>query len=430
MPTISRRTALAAALMLAAAAPLPLAGQGSTAPVPVRAAADARATVAIAYLAADAREGRGVGTAGLDSAAAYVARAFRDAGLRPGGTTGYFQPFTIDSTAPAAAHSGLGGAHVKNVIGLLPGNGPLAGQVLVIGAHYDHLGLGGFGAMDPDSTGKVHNGADDNASGTVGLIEIARRLATQRGGRRTIEFIAFTGEELGTLGSDYYVKHPMRPIDSTYAMLNLDMVGRLRNDRLLVFGTASAKELGPLVDSLAAGTGLTVLGSGDGWGPSDHASFYAAHLPVLHFFTDTHEDYHRTTDDAAKVNSDGIVRIAWYAADIAAVLARRPARLTFVEVARPAPMAGGYGAYLGSQPDMSSSPGGVRLTGVTAGSPADKAGIKAGDIITKIGDHVVANLYDMTDALRSFKPGDTVTIIVLREGQPVSVSATLGKRGG
>lgn len=397
-----------------------------------RAAADRRVTADIAWLAADARQGRGVGTAGLDSAAVYVAHAFQSAGLRPGGTDGFFQPFTIDSTAPAVAHGGLTGSpKVKNVIGVLPGSGALAGQVVVIGAHYDHLGLGGFGSMDPDSTGKVHNGADDNASGTVSLFEIARRLeAGPRRDRRTVVFIAFTAEELGDIGSDYYVKHPVRPIDSTFAMLNLDMVGRLRNDRLLVLGVLSARELGPLVDSLAQGTGLTIAASGDGWGPSDHASFYAAHVPVLHFFTDTHEDYHRTTDDADKVNDDGIVRVAWYAADIAASLASRVAPLTFMDAPRPAPMAGGYGAYLGSIPDMSSTPGGVRLTGVRAGSPAERAGIKAGDIIIKIGDKVVGNLYDMTDALRAHQPGDTVTIIVMRNGQQVSVTATLGKRDG
>lgn len=415
-------TTLALLLLVSQAAQTP--------PARARAASDARVTADIAWLAADARDGRGVGTKGLDSAAAYVARAFQSAGLKAGGTDGWFQPFTIDSTAPAASHAGLGNAKVKNVIGVLPGSGKLAGQVLIIGAHYDHLGLGGFGSMDPDSSGKIHNGADDNASGTVGLIEIARRLAAHRGDRRTIICIAFTAEELGDIGSDYYVKHPVRPIDSTYAMLNLDMVGRLRNDRLLVLGVASAKELGPLVDSLSRGTGLTIAASGDGWGPSDHASFYAAHLPVLHFFTDTHEDYHRTTDDADKINADGIVRVAWYAADIAWNLATRPERLTFVDAPKPAPMAGGYGAYLGSIPDMSSSPGGVRLTGVRTGSPAEKGGIKAGDVITKIGDKVVGNLYDMTDALRAHKPGDTVEIVVTRDGQSVTLTVTLGRRDG
>jgi C-terminal processing protease CtpA/Prc len=213
-------------------------------------------------------------------------------------------------------------------------------------------------------------------------------------------------------------------------MLNLDMVGRLRNNRLLVLGVASAQELGGLVDSLAKGTGLAIAASGDGWGPSDHASFYAAHMPVLHFFTDTHEDYHRTTDDADKINDDGIVTVAWYVSDIASTLATRANKLTFVDAPKPAPMAGGYGAYLGSIPDMSSSPGGVRLTGVRSGSPAEKGGIKAGDVITKIGETVVGNLYDMTDALRAHKPGDTVEVVVLRDGQKVTLTVTLGKRDG
>ena len=386
----------------------------------------------LTYLAADARQGRGVGTAGLDVAAEYIAAALARAGLRPGGTEGYFQPFTIDPSAPAAAHTGVGGARVKNVIGLWPGQGALAGQAVVVGAHYDHLGLGGFASMDPDSVGVVHNGADDNGSGAVGLLEIGRRLAERRSGNaRAVVLIAFTGEELGLLGSDYYVKHPVVPIESTFAMVNLDMVGRLRDDRVTVFGTETAREFPALLDSLRVASGLSVAGSGDGYGRSDQSSFYAADVPVLHFFTGAHQDYHRSTDDADKINLDGVARIATLAADLAWTLATRRAPLTFVDAEPPPPVAGGgYGAYLGTVPDMSESPGGVRLTGVRAGSPAEAAGIKAGDIIVRIGDHEVKDLYAMTDALRAHKPGDSVVIAVMRDGKRLELRATLSRRGG
>ncbi len=303
--------------------------------------------------------------------------------------------------------------------------------MVVIGAHYDHLGLGGFGAMDPDSTGRVHNGADDNASGTAALLEVARLLG-RRHAARTIVFVAFSGEELGTLGSSYFVQHPVpQPVDSIYAMLNMDMVGRLRSARLLALGAATAKEFPALLDSLNTAPRFDLRASGDGWGPSDHAVFFAARRPVLHFFTDLHEDYHRSTDDWDKINASGIAQVAQFVGDLAWTLANRPGPLTFVDAPRPQATAGGgsgYGAYLGTIPDMTGSPGGVRITGVRAGSPAEQAGLKPGDVITAIGTKVVANLYDMTDALRSHQAGDTVVIVVKREGAEQRVSAILGKR--
>lgn len=392
----------------------------------------ARVRADIEYLAADAREGRGVGTAGLDSAGAYLARQMARAGLQPGGAAGYFQPFELDPSAPAVAHAGIGRTAVRNVVGVLPGRGTLAGQAVVLGAHYDHLGRGGMGSLDPDSTGVVHNGADDNASGTAAVLEAARRLADRSArDHRTIVFVAFTAEELGLLGAEHYVRHPVVATDSTYAMLNFDMVGRLRGDTLTAIGAGSAAELATLLEATRP-PGLVVEPLGDPWGRSDHSAFYARRIPVTHFFTNTHEDYHRTTDDADKVNVDGVVRVATYAADLAWQLATRPEPLTFVDV--PAPRAsttgGGYGAYLGTVPDMSSTPGGVRLIGVRAGSPAEAAGMRAGDILIQLGEVPVGDLYDMTDALRRYRPGDSVTVVVLREGARIETRATLGRRGG
>jgi hypothetical protein len=395
-----------------------------------------RALNDLRYLAEDAREGRGVGTRGLEEAGRYLARAFRTIGLAPGGDSGtYFQTFVISPDAPAAIHSDVGGKTIRNVIGVLRGHSlTQRGEIVVVGAHYDHLGYGGFGALDdPDSTGKVHNGADDNASGTTALLEVARRLVGRRLDR-TVLFIAFSGEEMGDLGSAYYVAHATVPVDSIYTMLNMDMVGRLRNAKLIVSGAGTTKEFSALLDSLNRSGGseprFDLRASGDGWGPSDHASFYAAKRPVLHFFTDLHEDYHRTTDDWQKINIVGLESVADFVADAATALADRRAPLTFVDAPPPQVAAGGsgYGAYLGTIPDMSESPGGVRITGTRAGSPAQQAGLTAGDIITAIGAKTVANLYDMTDALRSHQAGDTVVIVVKRDTTFVRLTAVLGKR--
>ena len=395
-----------------------------------------RALDDITYLAADAREGRGVGTRGLEEAGQYLAAAFRKIGLTPGGAAGsYFQTFTIAPDAPVAIRTKAGGKTIRNVIAVLRGRSRARrGQVIIVGAHYDHLGPGGFGALDdPDSTGKVHNGADDNASGTTALLEVARRLV-RRPLDRSVVFIAFSGEELGALGSDYYVKHATVPVDSITAMLNMDMVGRLRNAKLIVLGAATAQEFPALLDSLNHTAGeprFDLRASGDGWGPSDQASFYAVKRPVLHFFTDLHGDYHRSTDDVDKINIVGLEQVADFVADVATALATRPGKLSFVDAPphQAATGGSGYGAYLGTIPDMSESPGGVRITGTRSGSPAEQAGLVAGDIITAIGANVVANLYDMTDALRSHQPGDTVVIIVQRDTVKLQFTAILGRRG-
>ena len=388
--------------------------------------ASRRVLADVRYLADDAQEGRGVGTAGLGGAGSYIRDAFARAGLQAS-----FQDFTIPRDAPAVLHTNLGGSATRNVVAVIPGSSPaLKGQMVVVGAHYDHLGLGGFGALDTNTS--VHNGADDNASGTAALLEIGRLLASRRPAR-TIVLVAFSGEELGTLGSSYFVQHPVPlPIDSLYAMLNLDMVGRLRSARLMALGAATAKEFPPLLDSLNTPAKLDLRASGDGWGPSDHAVFFTTRHPVLHFFTDLHEDYHRATDDWDKLNFGGIVQISQFVADLALALANRTGPLTFVDAPRPQASTGGsgYGAYLGTIPDMSGGgvTDGVRITGVRAGSPAATAGLQAGDVITAIGDKRIANLYDMTDALRSHQPGDTVIIVSRREGMERRTTTVLGRR--
>lgn len=396
----------------------------------------------IAYLAADRLEGRGTGTAGNDSAAAYIARRFASLQLRKAGA-GYRQPFA--ARPAAAAHSS--GAPVslptQNVVGIVPGRDPvLSAQFVVIGAHFDHLGRSSEGALDPDQKNAIRNGADDNASGTAAILELARLLAASPT-RRSVVIAAFSGEEAGLLGSQYFVEHSPVALDSVVGMLNFDMVGRLRDDRLIVYGVATATELPGVLDSANAATGgigklwdtpLRVTALGDGFGPSDHSSFYARNIPVLHFFTDLHEDYHRSTDDVRKINSRGEAHVVDLAERVVRAIADRDARLTFVRSAMPTTVASGSregsNVYLGSIPDMSAGEGiGLKLTGVRAGSPAEKAGIVAGDVVIEFGGQPVKDLYSFSNALYSHKPGDDVTVVVLRKGARKSFVVKLGTRG-
>lgn len=370
-----------------------------------------------------------MGTRGLDSAAAYIERAFRAIGLHPGGTS-FMQPFEIDATAPAVAHTNMGGASVANVVAVLPGSGALTGQSVVVGAHYDHLGYGGAGSLEPESTGVIHNGADDNASGSAALLEIARLLRSRDRPRdfRSIVFVAFTAEELGLIGSDHYVKDPVISIDSTYAMLNLDMVGHLADGQLAALGAETAEEFDTLLDSIDVSHGISISASGDGYGRSDHQSFYLAGIPVLHFFTGTHADYHRPTDDPETLDMGGVAAVASLVADVAWTLAARREGLTYVEAPPPPPITSGDRPWLGTIPDMTSSPGGVRLNGVTPGSPADEAGVRQGDVLIGLGSVEIGDLYDMTNALGAHKPGDTVTLRVRRDDRVIELTATLRPR--
>ena len=429
------RSRLAALLLVAA--PAGLQAQFGTQQRPVEKPGPPPLTAIddIRYLSDDRLQGRMTGSTGADTAAAYLARRFEQVGLQPA-AGGWFQSFTVAKEAPVAQSARVGGLVGRNVIGLLPGHDPnLRNEAVIVGAHYDHLGLGGFGSLDPDSTGKVHNGADDNASGAAMLIQIAARLA-QTPPARTVLFIAFSGEELGLLGSAYYVRQPVYPLTTTSAMINLDMVGRLRNGRLIVYGTRTAKEFPALIDSLNWHAGFDLKAQGDGYGPSDQSSFYAAGRPVLHIFTDLHDDYHRTTDDWEKIDPEGFRRVSNFTVGLVTAIANRPTRLTPVEVPPPSHAIGtmtsapAYGTYLGTIPDMTDNPGGVRLLGVRAGSPAEKAGLRGDDIITRIGDMEIPDLQAMTNALRSHEPGDTVSIVIRRGDKVTTLRATLGTRGG
>ena len=333
----------------------------------------------------------------------------------------------------------------RNVAALLPGSDPnLADEVLIIGAHYDHLGLGGEGSLDPDAFGVVHNGADDNASGTSGLIEIARRLAeSDRRPARSVLFLAFTAEEKGLWGSSHYVRNPLLPIAQTVAMLNLDMIGRLEGRTLVVEGVGTAEEWTDVLRAAnqAMTRPLSIATSPDGFGPSDHSSFYGEGLPVLHFFSNTHVDYHRPSDDWEKVDIEGLGQIVDLVSEVAfdvAGVSGSDERIALTPVEPDAALAhgqpsssttgGGYGPYLGTIPDMVPVDSGLRLTGVREGSPAADAGIRGGDIVVEFAGREVGDIYAYTYALQDHEPGDAVEIVVLRDGERLTLTAVLGDR--
>lgn len=321
----------------------------------------------------------------------------------------------------------------ENVIGILPGSDPqLKAENIIVGAHYDHLGLGYHGTRDSSQEGKIHYGADDNASGTAVVLHLAERFS-RRSERpaRTLVFVAFTGEELGLYGSRHYVTHPPFPLASTRAMINLDMVGRLRNNQVTVFGIESAKEFDRFVHDSAKQLGLEVQAS-KGPGRSDHISFYNKKIPALHFFTGTHGDYHRSTDTWEKLNLEGMLKVSDLVLTTAERIASAKAPLNFVGLpSAPAPEEGrkGYGTYLGTVPDFGQTEHGVRLAGVQEDSPAAIAGLREGDVIIEFAEIKVQNLEDLVAALRSKKPGEEVEITVLRSGKPVTVKAVLRARG-
>ncbi|MEJ2187736.1 MAG: M28 family peptidase [Gemmatimonadota bacterium] len=424
-PVRAGRITLAIIAAMALAAPL-----AAQCPAPASPALGMPAD-AIRYLSSDALEGRLAGSPGARCAGDYIARQFRQLGLQPAGDHGtYFQSLPLASTINPHAPATSG----RNVIARLQGSDPrLKDQVVVLGAHYDHLGRGPFGSLAPDSVGAIHNGADDNASGVGALIQVARDLAAGPPPARSVVFVAFTGEEFGLVGSSYYVAHPAAPLDSTQAMINMDMVGRLQDKPLIIYGTGTAKEWPGLVEQAAHTAAITISEIPDGYGPSDQTSFYARDIPVLMFFTNTHEDYHKPTDDFEKIDTTGVRRVAALVASVARTVADRPARLTLqLGAGKPAEAQAdsrGYGAYLGSVPDFTPVDYGVRLSGVRDDSPADKAGIRAGDIIVRFGTMDIKDLYALTDALRAHKPGDSVPVTVLREGRKITVQVTLASRG-
>jgi len=320
-----------------------------------------------------------------------------------------------------------------NVVGLLPGTDPvLRDEIVVIGGHYDHLGRGSPFSLDAAHPDAIHPGADDNASGTAAVVGLAEAFARAGGARRSLLFVAFSGEELGLLGSTHYVRQPPVPIERTVAMVNLDSVGRMKDGQLYAMGVDTGQGLRALVEQAAAGLDVKLHLRGDGIGPSDHTAFVNRDRPVVFFFTGTHGDYHRASDTWDKVDAEGLRKVVAIAYNTARALADRDDRLAFVRVAPAAPPAargGSYGPYFGSVPDFAENPApGVRLSGVRPGSPADRAGFRPGDVIVRFAGVTVRTLDDLTFALRKQRPGDVVEVVYVRDGAEHAVQATLESR--
>ena len=327
----------------------------------------------------------------------------------------------------------------SNVVGLLKGSDArLAAEYVVIGAHYDHLGLGGSESLAERPEGDIHHGADDNASGTSALIELARLLAKDRARvKRSIFFVAFGAEEEGLLGSAAYTKNPAVPLASTVAMINMDMVGRLRNGSLTIGGVGTSPAWKPLIDRLNLSTAeggaeshrFNLSLSQDGFGPSDHQSFYVRDVPVLFFFTGTHDDYHKPSDTADKINAEGINAVAGFVREVALAVAAEPERIAFNRVkVETRPSGRGFRVYLGTVPNYSDQSDGMKLDGVRPGSPAERAGLKAGDFIVKLAGVPIKNVYDYTYALGELKAGEEIAVVIRREGREMTLKLTPDKR--
>jgi hypothetical protein len=322
---------------------------------------------------------------------------------------------------------------VHNVAAYLPGE---TAEYVIIGAHYDHLGLGGQYSLAPSQTGTVHPGADDNASGTAGVIELARMFSKQPKQKRGILFLNFAGEELGLLGSAYYVDHPLLPLDKAAAMINLDMIGRMR-DKAYIGGSGSGTTLRPMLEQMLPKYGMKVdYSAGSSEGSSDHTSFTSKQVPALFFFSGLHADYHKPSDTVDKIDAPAAVKLLGLVADVAENLRESADRPAFVKVAAPpsghgdssaAPVSG-YGPYFGSVPEFGEDTKGVKFADVRENSPAAKGGLKAGDVMVEFDGKPITNLQDFTYVLQGKKPGDEVMVKVLRNGEPVETKVTLTRR--
>jgi hypothetical protein len=349
-------------------------------------------------------KGRGLGTPELDRAADMIAASMKDAGLE---------------VLPADPS-------MRNVIGVLRGTKPeWAEQSVVVGAHYDHLGT--------SADGTAHPGADDNASGVAVLLELAKQMAGSGAPQRTVIFVAFTGEESGLLGSKRYVAAtPAWPASKAIGMVNLDTVGRLFAGKILVLGSNSADEWIHIVNGAGYVTGAPLQAVMNDPGGSDQKSFIEIGVPAVQLFTGAHADYHQPGDTTDKIDGAGLVKVAAVARELVAYLAERPtpltSKLTGAPGAAAAPAAGERRVSFGSIPDYAFPGPGVRITGTMPGSPAEKAGLQAGDVIVKLGDKPIASMREFSEALKAFSPGEKVTVTYQRDGQPKSVDATLVAR--
>jgi Zn-dependent M28 family amino/carboxypeptidase len=369
------------------------------------------------FLAADDLGGRAIGTTGEQEAAEYLAQEFEKLGLTPMGTNGFFQEFTVSK--PSNPHEeaviGTDGAGVtgRNVVAFLDKK---ADKTIVIGAHFDHLGMGGQGSLHRGDSA-IHNGADDNASGTAALLALAKIFKYETL-KSNILFIAFSGEENGLWGSNYFVKNPTVDLKTVNYMINMDMVGRLNPEKsLAVHGVGTSPSFPSVLDPINSDS-LKLVPSESGVGPSDHTSFYLQDLPVLHFFTGQHADYHKPSDDADKINYEGLVQVIRYISRMIAGLDAEP-KLAFTKT-KDSSDSPRFTVSMGVVPDYLYDGKGMRVDGVSDGKPAQAAGLQKGDIVIQLGDSTINDMMGYMRALSVFKKGDSTQVVLERAGQKIA----------
>ncbi len=372
----------------------------------------------VAALASDEMRGRGIGSPELDEARDLIRRWMEDAGLEAGLPGGWLQEF-----------AGPQGEKLFNVVGKVQGAGE---EYVVVGAHYDHLGVGPEGSP---IAGQVFNGADDNASGVAALLEVASAVAGEPDLARTVYFVAFSAEEIGLVGSRHFVVHPPEPLEQAVAMINLDTVGRVVNDKLIIFGSATAEEFPEILKGVNFGFGFDLALRKAESEASDQKPFYEKGLPVLHVFSGAHGDYHRPSDDIEKLNFDALTRIAEFTSELVLYLAGDEVPLTFrpagvEKMAQKAPQGPGQRrrVSVGTIPDFSREEGGILLSGVLPGSAAEEAGLQAGDLLVEMDGTAIDTINDYQAVLVAHQPGDRVSLKFVRDGEKREVFVTLRER--
>lgn len=373
----------------------------------------------IGHLASDDLEGRAIGTEGEQLAAEYLAKRFEAKGLKPKGTEGFFQPFTVNKPTNPHEEAVIGtdgeGVTGRNVVGYLDNK---ANKTIIIGAHFDHLGYGSEGSLHRGKVA-IHNGADDNASGTAALIQLAGILKKKDVDANFL-FIGFSGEENGLWGSNYYSKNPTIDLSKANYMINMDMVGRLNEDNTLAINGVGTSPVWPDALEQVKSDSLKLVTSESGVGPSDHTSFYLQDVPVLHFFTGQHEDYHRPTDDADKINYEGIVTVVRYIERLIEAV-DGPEQIAFTKTKQDNANSPRFTVSLGVVPDYLFDGEGMRIDGVSEGKPAAAAGMQKGDIVVKLGDSTIVDMMSYMRALSGFEEGDQ-TVVAFKRGEAVKTA--------
>jgi hypothetical protein len=373
----------------------------------------------IAFLADDKLEGRAIGTEGEKLAADYIAKTFEGFGLSPKGNDGYFQLFNVNKPASPHEQAVIGedgtGITGRNVVGFIDNN---AGSTVIIGAHFDHLGYGSEGSLYRGEPA-IHNGADDNASGTAAIMQLAR-IMKAKGKDKNYLFIAFSGEENGLWGSNYFSKNATVELGKVDYMINLDMVGRMNEEKTVAISGVGTSPVWNEKIALANTDTLKLVTSESGVGPSDHTSFYLQDIPVLHFFTGQHEDYHKPSDDSDKINYTGIVKVVRLIERV--MLSLDPEeKIAFTKTQDSSGDNPRFTVSLGVVPDYLYDGQGMRIDGISENKPAEKAGMQKGDIVMKLGDSTIVDMMGYMRALSIFKAGDKTQLQYKRSEEIISV---------